>query len=515
MIIKPGTRNKEPEPLYDHRMTIENPIQTMSKIANIILVFSLVLVSSCNRQETKENPEFSIISQVVNDSSGPCYISVEDYPKERKSLPIGIFDSGTGGLAVLNTIYGLDSYNNNSHNSGSDGILDFNSERFIYLADEANMPYGRYDSEGKADFLRELVIKDVRFLLGNSYYTSPVDSIAKYDKEAVKVIVIACNTATAYGLKTVQEAVDYWGLDIRIMGIIDAGSKVVLSDLVEPDDVIIGVLATEGTCSSGGYPKSIIKNFALQYPGKEIAVVQQAGIGLAGAIDGDINYVNTEASGPRDSQAYQGPDIAHPNYPIDTTLWNEYNFEGGNSLMTEYDEKGELIHAQLNSVNNYIRYMVTHMLKNALHEFPDKELSRVILGCTHYPYFEEQIKEHFLYLKGLNATYDALIDANIQFIDPSESLATELYQYLTENELWGSDKNENSKFFISVPNTLLTENVIDEKGEFPYEYKYGRNINSSLQYVKLVPFSDEWINESIRNRMKLNIPYTYQMIYGE
>ncbi len=490
-------------------------MQTINKIASIILIFSLVLISSCKLQETKEDPKFTIISQAVNDSTGPFYISVEDYPKERKSLPIGIFDSGTGGLAVLNTIYELDSYNNNSHNTGGDGILDFSSERFIYLADEANMPYGRYDSEGKADFLRELVIKDVRFLLGSSYYTSPEDSIANDDKEAVKAIVIACNTATAYGLKTVQDAVDYWGLDIRIMGIIDAGSRAVLTGMEEYENTIIGVLATEGTCSSGGYPKSIKNSFTIQYPDKEIAIVQQAGIGLAGAIDGDLNYLDPEASVPRDSQVYQGPDIGHPNYAIDITLWDEYNFEGGNSLMTEYDEKGELIHAQLNSVNNYIRYMVTHMINNILEEFPGKKLSRVILGCTHYPYFEEQIKEHFLYLKGMNATYDALIDENIQFIDPSESLASELYQYLKENDLWGSDKNENSQFFISVPNSLLDENMLDEKGEFPYEYKYGRIINSSLQYVKLVPFSDQWINESIRSRMKLNIPYTYRMIYGE
>ena len=490
-------------------------MQTIGKIASIILILSLVLVSSCNFQETKDEPEFSILSEVINHSTSPFYIPVEDYPKERKSLPIGIFDSGTGGLAVLNTIYEFDSYNNSSHNIGGDGILDFSSERFVYLADEANMPYGRYDSEGKADFLRELVIKDVRFLLGNSYYTSSGDSIAKDDKEAVKAIVIACNTATAYGLETVHEAVEYWGLDVRIMGIIDAGSRAVLMGMEKQEEVIIGVLATEGTCSSGGYPRSIKRNFNRQHPDEEIAVVQQAGIGLAGAIDGDRNYVDPGASGPRDSQAYQGPDIGHPDYPIDTTLWDEYNFEGGNGLMTEYDNKGEIMHAQLNSVNNYIRYMVTHMLKNTLDEFPDKKLSRVVLGCTHYPYFEEQIKEHFLYLKGMNATYDVLIDENIQFVDPSESLASELYLYLTENDLWGTDKNENSQFFISVPNLLLDENVIDEKGEFLYKYKYGRNINSSLQYVKLVPFSDEWINESIRNRMKLNIPYTYKIIYGE
>ena len=95
----------------------------------------------------------------------------------------GVFDSGTGGLTVLNSILELDEFNNISHSPGSDGLADFDSEHFIYLADEANMPYGRYNGEGKADFLRELVIKDVRFLLGNSYYTSPGDSIEKDDKE--------------------------------------------------------------------------------------------------------------------------------------------------------------------------------------------------------------------------------------------------------------------------------------------------------------------------------------------
>ena len=64
-----------------------------------------------------------------------------------------------------------------------------------------------------------------------------------------------------------------------------------------------------------------------------------------------------------------------------------------------------------------------------------------------------------------------------------------------------------------MPNKLLDENVINDQGEFPYDYKYGRTENSSLQYVKLVPFSDEWIGESIRERMKVNIPYTYDMIY--
>lgn len=106
-----------------------------------------------------------------------------------------------------------------------------------------------------------------------------------------------------------------------------------------------------------------------------------------------------------------------------------------------------------------------------------------------------------------------MIDADIQFVDPSEALAMELYEFLRSNDLWGDSKNEDSQFYISVPNPLLAENTINEKGEFPYDYKYGRTLNSNLQYVKVVPFSDEWINETIQSRMKSNIPYTHKMIY--
>ncbi|GAH08084.1 unnamed protein product, partial [marine sediment metagenome] len=203
--------------------------------------------------------KFQIISEIKKGKSSPFYIDTEHYPGTRNSLPIGIFDSGTGGLTVLNSILELDKFNNQSHEDDADGIADFFSERFIYLADEANMPYGKYDAEGNTDFLKELVIKDVRFLLGRKYYELPGDSTAKTDKDPVKAIVIACNTATAFGLEIVQEAIKEWGLKITVIGIIDAGSKsaVDLLNSVGSKDRVIGVLATEGTCASNGYPKAI------------------------------------------------------------------------------------------------------------------------------------------------------------------------------------------------------------------------------------------------------------------
>ncbi len=492
-----------------------------------LFFISLFLLTACKSSQQNKDQLFNIIPEVVNNSESAFYIPVKSFPEKRDSLAVGVFDSGTGGLSVLDAIYKADRYNNTSHEAGKDGIPDFISEKFTYLADDANMPYGRYDSEGKADFLRELVIKDVNFLLKDNYYSSPGDSIAIMQKQPVKAIVIACNTATAYGLETVQEAVEYWGLDIKIMGIIDAGAKEVLSDIEDPENQLIAVLATEGTCSSGGYPRSISQNANIMFPGTEFHVIQQAGIGLAGAIDGDLNYIDPDATSVRSSDDYRGPDIGHPDYPVDTSMWKEYNFESSqilsdgsqsdreNALLCEYDEAGNLIHVQLNSVNNYIKYMVTNLYRNAVKNYSDKTISRVILGCTHYPYFEKEIKEHFLYLRENDTVNGSLVDENIRFINPSGALASELYCYLRDKELWGDDSNENSRFYISVPNILLKENEIDKDGRFPYDYKYGRQINKSLEYVKRVPFSDKWIAESTKERMRINIPYTYKMIYGE
>jgi len=487
------------------------------KLPKLLLLFTFFYVISCNKVSEQRTEKFQIISEIKSAKNSLFYIDTEHYPGTRNSLPIGIFDSGTGGLTVLNSILELDKFNNQSHEDDADGIADFFSERFIYLADEANMPYGKYDAEGNTDFLKELVIKDVRFLLGRKYYELPSDSIAKTNKNPVKAIVIACNTATAFGLEIAQEAVKEWGLDITVIGIIDAGSKsaVDLLNSVGSKDRVIGVLATEGTCASNGYPKAIQKHFKNEFQHEKIKVVQQAGIGLAGAIDGDINYIEPAAVKVRDPELYHGPGLNNPQYPIDLSLWKEYNFETGRNLLISENSNENIIEVQLNSVNNYIKYCVTNLVIKVLQKHPDRNTNPVILGCTHYPFFKKEIHDHFMYLKNLDNNYNRIIPEDISFIDPAQSLAIELYRYLVHNNLFGSDRNENSKFFISVPNPLLPENQIDEKNEFPYSYKYGRSVNKSLQFVRIVPFTNQWIDEEIRFRIKNSMPYTYEIIFKE
>ena len=81
------------------------------------------------------------------------------YREDTRHLPIGVFDSGIGGLTVLEAILSLDVFHNDSLKPGADGKPDFAGERFIYFGDQANMPYGNYSAAGRTDFLRELILR--------------------------------------------------------------------------------------------------------------------------------------------------------------------------------------------------------------------------------------------------------------------------------------------------------------------------------------------------------------------
>ena len=125
---------------------------------------------------------------------------------DRTRLPIGIFDSGTGGLTVMSAIVKLDEFNNVTGDRGGDGIPDFQTEFFHYLADQANMPYGLYGSENNTSLLKEHVVKDAHFLLGNKYYATPQSEKNALDKLPVKTLVIACNTCLLYTSPSPRDA---------------------------------------------------------------------------------------------------------------------------------------------------------------------------------------------------------------------------------------------------------------------------------------------------------------------
>ena len=154
-------------------------MKSLSLRPHLIYLFLFFIFYHCYPEPhtSKKNLDEAILS----DTSSFYYVDVKNYPVKNKKLPIGIFDSGIGGLTVMDAIVKYDGFNNQNKTLSSDGILDFEKECFIYLADQANMPYGNYSSLNKTDVLKEHILKNLQFLLSNKYYQSSSDEEFKID----------------------------------------------------------------------------------------------------------------------------------------------------------------------------------------------------------------------------------------------------------------------------------------------------------------------------------------------
>ena len=482
----------------------------------------VLLIVGCKQNPKKEVTaetevqKGDIVETIINDNKSFYHVNFANYPTGNKSLPIGVFDSGTGGLTVLKAIVNYDENNNSNYKSGSDGTIDFNKESFIYLGDQANMPYGNYSKENKVDLLNEHIIKDAQFLLSNKYYSDSNDGTVNSDKQPVKTLVIACNTATAYGKEYIEEFLKKADANIKVIGVIDAGVRGTLNSIEKNEDAIIGVLATAGTVASKGYHNTIVKfKDELGYTGN-IEVFSQGGVGIAEAVDEDPNYFDKTLKKPRND--YKGPGL-DGDVQIDKTLFDIYNFDFDNSKMLCDTEKADDCSIlQINDAQNYVRYHLVTLMEQIRQSKTTNKLKSIILGCTHYPYMTDEIsmilKELYSY-KGKDGKYlyrNFMVE-NINLIDPAVDTAKELHEHLKQESLFNPNGDiKNSEFYISVANRDNKNAKIDEEGRFPYDYKYGRNVGEIQEYVKIVPFSRENISYDILTRFQKQIPHVYQLM---
>lgn len=485
-----------------------------------LLVIASILLISCKQKENNntliEANKTDIVSTIIEDKDSFYYIDFNSYPVNNTKLPIGVFDSGTGGLTVLKAIVNYDENNNESFSKGGDGKMDFNKESFIYLGDQANMPYGNYSKENKVGLLKEHIIKDAQFLLSTKYYSDARDNIAKTDKLPVKAIVIACNTATAYGKEYIEAFLKKANSNLKVIGVIDAGVRGALDSIDKEEDAIVGVLATAGTVASKGYKKTLLKfKDDLGYTGN-IEVFSQGGIGIAEAVDEDPNYFDKNLKKPRND--YKGPSL-DGDVKIDKTLFDIYNFDFDNSKMLCDTEKADDCSIlQINNAENYVRYHLVTLMEQIRQSKTNNKLKSIILGCTHYPYLTDEIKtvlkELYQYKDKNNSyLYRNFMVENVKLIDPAINTAKELHEYLKQESLFNTNGDiKNSEFYISVANQDNANNKIDEQGRFPYDYKYGRNAGEIQEYIKVVPFSRNNISYDILTRFQKQIPYVYQLM---
>lgn len=132
--------------------------------------------------------------------------------QNKLTMPIGVFDSGVGGLTVAREI-----------------MRQLPSENVVYFGDTARVPYGSKSKDTIIRFSRQII----RFLKTKN----------------VKAIVIACNTASALALETVQSETD-----IPVIGVIAPGARAAVT---ETKNKKIGVVGTEATIRSETYTKLI------------------------------------------------------------------------------------------------------------------------------------------------------------------------------------------------------------------------------------------------------------------
>lgn len=130
----------------------------------------------------------------------------------RAQAAIGVFDSGVGGLTVVRSL-----------------TERLPKEEIVYLGDTARVPYGSKSAETVARYSRNAA----RFLVG----------------EGVKMIVVACNTASAFALDTLRAE-----LALPVLGAVEPGARAAVAATKTGR---IGVIGTLGTVRSGSYARAI------------------------------------------------------------------------------------------------------------------------------------------------------------------------------------------------------------------------------------------------------------------
>jgi glutamate racemase len=133
-------------------------------------------------------------------------------------LPVAVFDSGVGGLTVLHEL-----------------LVSLPSEDYVYLGDTARFPYGnRTQAE-----LRRFAVEIAEHLL----------------EVGAKLLVVACNAASAAALDTLERHLDETGRDVDVIGVVASATQLAVAG---SRNGRIGLLATPATVESGSYERAVL-----------------------------------------------------------------------------------------------------------------------------------------------------------------------------------------------------------------------------------------------------------------
>lgn len=258
--------------------------------------------------------------------------------------PIGMFDSGVGGLTILKEVKKT-----------------MPNEEIIYLGDTKRFPYGSKSKESIIEISRNCI----KYLISKN----------------VKLIVIACGTATSQSLDVLKQE-----FDIPIIGIIEPTVKYLKENVHNKET--IGVIATQGTIKSNAWENKILEQV------DNVKIINEAAPLLA-------------------TMAEQG--------------WTN---------------------------NKVAKYTIKEYMKCF------KKVNRLILGCTHYPMFEELMKKE--------------LSKEVDIINTGEKVAKYLNTYL-ENSGMKNDETikEDTIYltdidsgFVDISKKLLQKNITIKEAEY-------------------------------------------------
>lgn len=251
---------------------------------------------------------------------------------EKKNQPIGIFDSGVGGLSVWKEL-----------------VKSLPNESVIYYADNANCPYGPKSQ----DVIINLVSKVVDFLISKK----------------CKIIIVACNTATAAAIDFLRST-----YSVPFIGMEPAVKPAAQNSKTKS----IAVLATEGTFNGKLYNET--------------------------------------------SQKY-AKDV-------------ELNIKIGDKLV-DIVEKGLINEPE---TKEHLEILVKPLI--------EKNIDHLVLGCTHYPFLTNQLKE--------------VLPPHVRIIDPAPAVIKQAIKILEQYDLINKQSEKPFYNFYSSGNTKILKNILNE-----------------------------------------------------
>lgn len=249
--------------------------------------------------------------------------------------PIGIFDSGVGGLTIYEEIHRL-----------------LPHENIIYLADSKNAPYGEKSKEE----IIAISVKNTEFLLSHG----------------CKLIVVACNTASTNAVKFLRE-----NYDIPFIRVQPAIKPAALKSKTK----VVGILATKSTLNS-----ELLFETSQRFA-QGVDVIEKVGEGLVSLI-----------------------------------------------------ESGDMHSAKM-----------TDLLNKHIQPMLEKNIDHLVLGCTHYPFLTDQIKE--------------IVGDKVGIIDSGEAIARQTKVILQEENLINPESGEISRVFYTNKDPQVMQKILDEFDE--------------------------------------------------